>query len=292
MGLMESKVSSQERETRNKFNTLKEYYDETWDLSDHTLHVGLFTKRTKSLEKAYRNATEFLISKVNKLSKIDKNSIISDVGCGAGRTLIMICERYGCSGVGVDISDEMIKDAKAHLQKTNQRRKGRGQPKLNIKFIRGSGSDLSKFFKKDEQFTHIISQDALFLVVDKRSLYSNLYRLLKKGGVLGIDDFLGERKKEELDTRQKELIYKMVNWAESLSFNSYRRILSSVGFKLISAEQKDKDMIKTYTILENRMKKFSKSKDATYKNLQERYKSIAGAVKNKKMGWGIFTAIK
>ena len=45
MGLMESKVSSQERETRNKFNTLKEYYDETWDLSDHTLHVGLFTKR-------------------------------------------------------------------------------------------------------------------------------------------------------------------------------------------------------------------------------------------------------
>ena len=289
---MKSNISRGERETRKKFNILKRYYDKTWDSKDHTLHVGIFKKNTKNLKESYYNATDYLIKKINKASKINKESVILDVGCGAGRTLITICEKYGCSGIGVDISDEMVKDAKKYLEKLNKKRNEEKLQKINIKFIRGSGSKLNKLLKKDKQFTHIISQDALLLVVDKYSLYDNLHRLLKKRGILGIADFLGEGKKEELENKQRVLIYKMINWAESLSFNNYKKILCSVGFKLISSEKKDKDMIKTYEFLAKEMNKHLKSKDQIFKSLQDRYESIVGAVKTKKMGWGIFIAQK
>ena len=290
--MTKTKIFKQEKETRKKFNLLKKYYDKTWDLRDHTLHVGLFNEDIETLEEAYDNATEYLIKKVNKVSQIGEDSVVLDVGCGTGRTLIMLCEKYSCSGVGVDISDEMIEDAKEYLQRKNKKRDKIKLLHIDIKFIRGSGSKLDEVLKQNEQFTHIISQDALFLVVDNHSLYKNLYRLLKKGGILWIDDFLGESKKEELGIKQKELIYKMVNWSESPSFHNYEKILNSVGFSIVSAEKKDKDMIKTYNLLTKRMEKYSKSKDQTFKSLQERYKSIVDTVKNKKMGWGIFVAKK
>lgn len=288
---MRNRIFEQEKQTRKKFNLLKKYYDQSWDLKNHTLHVGLFKKDTKTLEKAYDNATKYLIEKINKISKINQESSVLDAGCGSGRTLIKLCNKYGCSGIGIDISDKMISGAEKYLKKINKKRIRKKLPKLRIKFIRGSGSELYKIFKKDKQFTHIISQDALFLVVDKSSLYTNLYRLLKKQGVLGIDDFLGESK-IKFQKKQQELIYKMVNWQESLSFNSYKKILKSAGFNPIFTKQRNKDMTKTYNFLVKRMKKYTNSKDKTFKNLNERYKSIIEAVKSKKMGWGIFIATK
>lgn len=289
---MKNNIVELENETRKKFNFLKKYYDKTWDLRDHTLHVGLFKNDKETLEEAYDNATEYLTEKVNEVLKIDKNSIILDVGCGAGKTLISLCQRYGCSGIGVDLSDEMIKDAEERIQKINEYRIEKGLPQLNVQFIQGSGSELNKLITQDNYFTHIISQDALLLVVDKYSLYKNLYRLLKKDGVLGIVDFLGESKKEEFKKKEAKLIYEMINWSESLSFADYKRILSSIGFNLISAEQRDEDMIKTYNFLANRMNQYLDSKDKTFKDLKERYESIVDALKNKKMGWGIFMAKK
>jgi cyclopropane fatty-acyl-phospholipid synthase-like methyltransferase len=279
----------QEEQTRKKFNTLKKYYDETWDPKYHTLHVGFFGNEAKALSKAYEDAALNLIKKLNETSKITKSSIVLDIGCGTGRTLIYICEKYGCKGVGVDISDEMIKDAKKYLTEVNKNLKNK---KLNIKFIRGSGSKLLNIFKKGEKFTHIISEDAIFLVVNKKSLFKNLYRLLIPGGALAIADFLSERPKKELTEKEENLIYKLVNWTEGLSFDMYQDILESVGFQNIQAEKRDDDMIKTYSILAKNLEKYVGSKDKTYRELQGRYENIVSAVKTGKMGWGLFFAKK
>jgi cyclopropane fatty-acyl-phospholipid synthase-like methyltransferase len=279
----------QEEQTRKKFNTLKKYYDETWDPKYHTLHVGFFGNEAKTLFKAYEDATLNLIKKLNETSKITKGSIVLDIGCGTGRTLIYICEKYGCKGVGVDISDEMIKDAKKYLTEVNKNLKNK---KLNIKFIRGSGSKLLNIFKKGEKFTHIISEDAIFLVVNKKSLFKNLYRLLIPGGALAIADFLSERPKKELTEKEENLIYKLVNWTEGLSFDIYQDILKSVGFQNIQAEKRDNDMIKTYSILAKNLRKYVGSEDKTYKELQDRYENIVSAVKTGKMSWGLFFAKK
>ena len=58
---------AKERLTRQKFNTLKKYYDETWDSNEHTLHVGVFGLGAKTLAQAYDDATAYLLVRLNRI---------------------------------------------------------------------------------------------------------------------------------------------------------------------------------------------------------------------------------
>ena len=285
-------MSKQENITRKKFNYLKKYYDETWDEDQHTLHVGLFKNKKDSLNEAYAQATEHLIENVEAILPIDKNSNILDVGCGTGRTLIDICAKFGCCGIGIDLSDEQIKDAEIYLNKLNRERAQQEISRINAKFIRSSGSSLDDIFRKDNEFTHIISQDAILLVENKKSLFSNIHRLLVPGGVFAAADFLSESSIKERTKKEENLIYKLVNWNKGLSFEDYNGILKAVGLEIIKSERRDEDMLMTYEKLAKKMDEYSTGKEKTYSELRERYEAIAVAVKNGKMGWGFFFAQK
>jgi len=285
-------LTKHEKTTREKFNNLKKYYDETWDITNHTLHVGVFANKKDSLEDAYTRATEYIIEKAFAVLPLDNKSKVLDIGCGTGRTLIDICITYGCSGVGVDLSDEQIRDAKSHLQKINRERKKQNLPKIKARFIRGSASELDKVFKSEAQFTHIISQDAIFLIINKRSLFENVYRLLTPGGVFVSADFLAESAAKKMNKKEQSLIYRLVNWDAGISFSAYQHAINTVGLLVTNAEERSEDMVLTYSKLAQKMKRYETKKDSTYTNLKERYQNVASATKNKKMGWGVFTAVK
>lgn len=281
-----------EKVTKAKFNFLKKYYDETWDDVDHTLHVGVFKSERDSLAKAYAQATQYLVQHMIHTLPITQSSVILDIGCGTGRTLIDLCVQFGCSGVGIDLSDEQIRDAQQYARAVNARRIQKGLSRIKIKYMCASGSDLSGVFKKDEQCTHIISQDALFLVADRQSLFRNIQRLLVPGGVFTAVDFLSESTEENRTTEEQELVYGLVNWNESISFVSYKNILQSVGLSSVQAELRNEDMILTYSKLAKKMEKYIQKGDATYAELRDRYLSIVSSVKQGKMAWGFFVAQK
>lgn len=236
-------LNEQEKTTRTRFNFLKKYYDETWDEAEHTLHVGLFKKELDSLKTAYKQATEHLLENIETVAPISKSSTVLDVGCGTGKTIIELCAKFGCSGVGVDLSDEQIKDAKIYVRELNAERQAKKLAKLRVKFVRASASELGEVFAKDGQFSHVISQDAIMLVADKQALYENVYRLLAPGGVFAVADFLAQTAQSELTTMEHDLVYKMVNWNEGFSFKVYQQILQAVGLNIVKAEQRDQDMI-------------------------------------------------
>lgn len=281
-------MSQQEKITREKFNHLKKYYDNSWDEKEHTLHVGLFKNKNDSLEKSYLQATQHLIKKASSIKPINQDSHILDVGCGTGRTIIRICEEFDCRGIGVDLSDEQIKDAKAYLTKINLKRNKEGKTSIRVKFIRSSGSSLDKTFSQKSQFTHIISQDALLFVENKQSLFQNIHRLLTPNGVFAVADFLSESETKDRTTREKDLVYKLVNWNKGLSFEQYTQILKAVGLTIISAEKRDSDMILTYTKLAQKMNRYQENKEKTYRELRDRYENIAQSTKDGKMGWAFF----
>lgn len=281
-------MSEHEKNTREKFNYLKKYYDETWDEKSHTLHVGLFNDNNDSLENSYKQATEYLLQNASAIVPITQKSVVLDIGCGTGRTILDICLKFGCRGVGVDISDEQIKDAEIYLENLNTEREQKGLLKINVEFVRASGSDLDKTFEKDQQFTHIISQDAILLITNKKSLFQNVYRLLTPGGVFALADFLSESKAEERTESEEKLVYKLVNWNEGLSFNAYEEILKMIGLMIVKSERRDKDMIRTYEKLAQKMQDHVSKGDKTYLELKQRYESIVSSVKDGKMGWGLF----
>ena len=285
-------MSSQENTTRDKFNALKKYYDETWDEDSHTLHVGLFQTGHDSLPEAYANATKHLVDRINTIAPIDDKSTFLDVGCGTGRTLIEICATFGCGGVGVDLSDAQILDAQAYLVELNVERTAKGLPGIHARFVQGSASELEEVLNKDESFTHVISQDAVMLVANKQSLFENVYRFLAPGGVLAVTDFLSEVPATNMSESDQRLVYSLVNWTGELSQDAYLNILNTIGFAGVIVERHDADMIRTYQMLADKMQPYTNQQDTMYKELQSRYQHIVDAVKRGKMGWGLFLAQK
>lgn len=276
-----------EEKTRQTFNRLKAYYDASWDPRRQTLHVGMFRRNTRTLQQAYRYATDHLVRQMHAVVPFEVSSAILDVGCGAGQTLIELCERYGCTGIGVDVSDAQIRAARTLLRQKNKERKRQRKPCLQCRFLRGSASALGKILG-DTTFTHIISQDALFLVARKKECFRQLFRHLAPGGVLSIADFLEERR----GIRSRALTHRVVNWRRGLSFAQYQSALCDVGFRMLKAEQHANDMLRTYRALAQRLQSQKYQRDPVYQTLLQRYTSIAQSVQNGTMGWGVFVAQK
>ncbi len=283
----------QEEITRNIFNRLKKYYDQSWDPKSQTLHIGMFQQPSDGLMDAYKNTNKYFFKCIQKRKPVGKTARVLDVGCGTGQTLIQLCARYGCSGIGVDLSDEQIKQAKRSLKAVNEKRVQGGRMALRITFLRLSASHLLDRLKPN-QFTHVMSQDALLMVQDKVHLYESLYTLLAPGGLLAISDFLQEKSQKNLSSQKQKSIYEIINWRTGLSFLGYQRILNDVGFKRIKAEKHTKDMAKTYVLLASHMDSFVKKdpQDKTWSDLQIRYAHISEAAKKNLIGWGFFFAHK
>jgi ubiquinone/menaquinone biosynthesis C-methylase UbiE len=101
---------------------------------------------------------------------------ILDLGTGNGRLLLAIAERNPkCNFIGLDFSEGMLNQARANFRKLG----------LKGKFIKSS---MIKIPLKDESLDYVISSAAIHHVEDKEKLFSEIYRILKKGGKLAVID--------------------------------------------------------------------------------------------------------
>jgi ubiquinone/menaquinone biosynthesis C-methylase UbiE len=121
---------------------------ETCDLFEFMAkYVGLSVLHPGGLK-----ATEKLAEKL----KINKNTRVIDIACGKGTTAIHLAQKYGCKFVGVDISEELIVEAKKLAKKKNVEHLTTFQV----------GDALALPFSDDE-FDVAVSQAMLILVGDK-----------------------------------------------------------------------------------------------------------------------------
>lgn len=97
---------------------------------------------------------------------------VLDAGCGEGFYLVLLDELYGCQVVGLDNDPKILERAKKWVKE-----------KSNIKFAVG---DVTNLPFENESFDKIILSEVLEHVPDDKKALSEVYRVLKKGGVLGI----------------------------------------------------------------------------------------------------------
>lgn len=55
------------------------------------------------------------LSQLHWTGKLQRNTLVADLGCGDARWLVAACSRYGCTGVGFDIDRDMLTKAKANV---------------------------------------------------------------------------------------------------------------------------------------------------------------------------------
>lgn len=116
------------------------------------------------------DATRELLDKL----QIDNSSHVIDIACGKGTSAIYAARKYGCKVTAIDISPELIEEAKriARMKNVAQR-------------VDFAVCDALKLPYENESFDAAMSQAMLVLVDDKIQAIKEARRVLKKGGNAG-----------------------------------------------------------------------------------------------------------
>src|SRR4030042_2479430 len=162
------------------------------------------------------------------LGKIKEGDIVLDLGSGAGFDAFLAAKKVGEKGkvIGVDMTEEMIKKARANAIKYKYK---------NVEFKLG---DVEELPIQDDSINVIISNCVINLAPDKDKVFFESYRVLKKGGRMFVSDIVLLRELTEKQKSDDGLLTGCV--AGALQKEEYLQKIKNAGFKVkILGEDKD-----------------------------------------------------
>ena len=171
------------------------------------------------------------------IAALRSGEVVLDLGSGAGFDSFLAARQVGEKGlvIGVDMTPEMVEIARANaLQGDFQ----------NVQFRLGEIEDLPV---EDESIDVILSNCVINLAPDKKAVYREAYRVLRKGGRVAISDMVASGKippeiREDLDLHSACV-------AGALEVAELESILKEAGFEQIRINPKDESgqFIKKWT---------------------------------------------
>ncbi len=174
-------------------------------------HVGLTVIHPGGFE-----ATHKLLD----LCHIDKDSKVLDIGCGKGTTSVFLAQKYGCNVVGLDLSEDLLRQAQALAK-----RKG-----LEHKIGFQIGNALNIPFG-DSEFDRAFGQAMLILVGDKKNAIQEALRVTKPGGYVGWLELSWKKQptKEFLDGVSNVICAYCMLGVET--FENWKKLFNEAGVK-------------------------------------------------------------
>lgn len=161
------------------------------------------------------------------IADLKEGETVLDLGSGGGFDCFLAAPKVGITGkvIGVDMTPEMISKARANAEK--------GQF-TNVEFRLGEIENLPV---ANEIVDVIISNCVINLSPDKRSVFQEAYRVLKKGGRLAISDVVLTASLPEKIVGNLQLYSGCIAGASTIE--ELTTLIRDAGFKQISIEPKD-----------------------------------------------------
>jgi len=130
---------------------------------------------------------------------------VLDLGSGSGRDVYLIAQLVGAKGevVGVDMTDEQLATAQAHIDWHRQQFR---YERPNVRFLKGYLEKLEELGLEPASFDVVVSNCVINLCVDKLAVLRGAYRLLKPGGELYFADVYSDRRLSE-EIKADPLLY-------------------------------------------------------------------------------------
>ncbi|TFB73318.1 arsenite methyltransferase [Cryobacterium glaciale] len=149
---------------------------------------------------------------------------VLDLGSGGGIDVLLSARRVGPTGFayGLDMTDEMLTLARANAAKAGA---------TNVEFIKGQ---IEAIPLADDSIDVIISNCVINLSADKNAVISEMFRVLKPGGRLGISDVVAEDQLSAEDRVARGSYTGCI--AGALSNREYLEALAAAGFVDASVE--------------------------------------------------------
>ena len=148
---------------------------------------------------------------------------VLDIGCGSGGVTLFLAREYPLSAItGFDVEQPVIDAA-------TRRAEAAGLSET-VSFVRGAPGPLPF---ADASFDLVFSKDAMIHVADKESLFADIFRILRPGGVLAASDWLTSHDGEPSQAMRAYLA------AEGLSFGMassrrYEQAMRNAGFEEVT----------------------------------------------------------
>jgi SAM-dependent methyltransferase len=158
------------------------------------------------------------------VADLHEGETVLDLGSGGGIDVILSARRVGATGTayGVDMTDEMLA-----LAQQNAREAGI----TNAHFLKGV---IEQIPLPAESVDVVVSNCVINLSVDKPAVLSEIGRVLRPGGRVGISDVVAEDRLTPADRAERGSHIGCV--AGALSRSGYLAGLEAAGFEQISVE--------------------------------------------------------
>src|SRR5512133_1740119 len=158
------------------------------------------------------------------VAELREGEVVLDLGSGGGIDVILSAKRVGPAGVayGLDMTDEMLE-----LAHRNAREAGIA----NVHFLKG---EIEQIPLPAESVDVVISNCVINLSTDKPAVLTEMARVLRHGGRLGISDIVAEDRLSPADRTERGSWCGCV--AGALSRGEYVAGLEAAGFEDVSVE--------------------------------------------------------
>ena len=158
------------------------------------------------------------------VAELREGETVLDLGSGGGIDVILSAKRVGPTGIayGLDMTDEMLALA---------RRNAADAGATNVHFLKGV---IEQIPLPADSIDVVISNCVINLSVDKPAVLTEIARVLKPGGRIGISDVVAE---DHLTSEQRAERGSYVGCiAGALSKGEYEAGLEAAGFEQVSVE--------------------------------------------------------
>lgn len=76
-------------------------------------------ERKRSPDVVFVPTPDDIVTKMLQMAGVTKDDVLYDPGCGDGRIVVTAAKKFGCHGVGIDISSQRVKEAVANAHRNN-----------------------------------------------------------------------------------------------------------------------------------------------------------------------------
>lgn len=157
------------------YDECEDHYRKFWDLDQSlAMHAGYWDETTKTLRQALEKENQIMA----EIAKIKTTDRILDAGCGVGGSSIYLAKRYGCSVVGITLSEKQAETAKKYA---SERLGSLSIPEFYV-------MDFNRPSFPDQSFDVVWGIESICHSSNKKQFIQEAYRLLKEGGRIVIAD--------------------------------------------------------------------------------------------------------